>query len=99
MTVLYVLWSVLGGIGVFLLKVGLGLVTAVRDNTIANVTLSGKIEKLCEQQQQANSLVHAQMSQHMGTLRAEFDSVRDKIDNAIDEIRRTNGGSPRSGGT
>lgn len=100
MTVLYVLWTVLAGIGIFLTKVGLGLVSAVRDGTIASVALGEKIEKLCAQQQAANSLVHSQMQQHMTTLHNEFDSIREKLSDVIGEIRRTNGGGiqpPRGG--
>jgi hypothetical protein len=85
---LWVLWSVLAGVGVFLMRVGLRLVDSVQNNTTAVVALTGKIEKLCEQQSIANATIQAQMSSHLETLKGEFRRV-------IDEVRRTSGDGDR----
>lgn len=84
---LWVLWSVLGGVGVFLMRVGLKLVDSVQNNTTAVVALTGKIEKLCEQQAIANANIHTQMAAHMETLKGEFKRVRE-------EFYRTRGDDP-----
>lgn len=75
----WLLWFVLAGVGAFLLKVGLSLVESIKSNTVAVVSLTGKIEKLCEQQAAANALVHSQMGAHMNTIQREFDGLKREI--------------------
>ena len=81
---------VLAGVGIFLLKVGLGMVESTKANTIAVVGLTAGIGKLCEQQAAANQLVQSQMAAHMATLLRELDILKEEVRDAAGRSRKGN---------